>query len=388
MRRLAGYDTPLLLAMLGVVSMSIWLLTTSIISPEATLDRGFGERQAVFAVISAVACFAATRVDLDLLRDHWRAWYLLGLGSIIVVFILGSAVRGSRRWIELGPVSLQPSETGKVLVILAVAGAITTLGIDLATRRGFLTVLAMAGLPAVLVFMQPDFGTAQVYGYIAFAILILGGCRWLHLGLLVGALVVVSTLVLWLLPAVGVNILEPYQVQRLTGFVNPDADPQGATYHARQARIAIGAGRLTGRPVEEASQVGQAFLPEPQTDFIFATLGERHGFVGGAVLLLLYGLMLQRILRAVAVSPTRFGQLVCAGVGAMIAAQVFINVGMNIGVMPITGVPLPLFSYGGSAMLTTMIALGLVLSVLRSAEAAPVRYAKRRTRSGEPRRSW
>jgi rod shape determining protein RodA len=237
----------------------------------------------------------------------------------------------------------------------------------------------MAAVPATLVFVQPDFGTAQVYGYVAIAMLILGGCRWLHMGILIGTLTVLSVLVLWLLPSIGVNVLEPYQVQRLTGFVDPSSDPQGANYHARQSRIAIGAGRLTGRSREEASQVGQAFLPEPQTDFIFATLGERHGFIGGATLLLFYGLMLQRILRAVAVSPSRFGQLVAAGVGAMIAAQVFINVGMNIGIMPITGVPLPLFSYGGSAMVATMTGLGLVFGILRSAEAAPVRYAKRRS---------
>lgn len=376
-RRIAGYDSALAFSVGALLATSIYLLMTAITGLHGELDQSFGWRQLVFTAIGIAVAYVVSRVDLQLIGQYWFACYVAAVGSVAVVIVLGTAIRGSRRWIELGPVNLQPSETGKVLMALAVAGFLASRPRGAQDGRTFLAALAMMALPAGLVFLQPDFGTSQVYGYMALALVFFAGARWLHLGMLAGAVVFLAVAVLALLPAVGVHVLHDFQKQRLTGFINPEADPQGTNYQAIQAKIAIGSGQLTGKPSSEASQVKQAFLPEPQTDFIFATLSERHGFVGGAAVLGLFLLLLSRCLRAVAVAPTVYGRLVCGAITAMFGCQVMINVGMVIGLMPITGVPLPLVSYGGSAMLANLVAVGIVAGVLRSAEAAPVRYERR-----------
>jgi len=227
------------------------------------------------------------------------------------------------------------------------------------------------------VYLQPDFGTSQVYGYVALGMLFFAGAKWLHFTVLASSFVVLLIIVLGLLPAVGIQVMKDYQVQRFTGFLDPEADPRGTNYQAIQAKKAIGSGQLTGKPASEASQVSLGFLPEPQTDFIFATLSERYGFMGAIMVLALYILLISRCLRAVAVAPTYYGRLVCGGVTIMFAAQVITNIGMVIGLLPITGVPLPLFSYGGSAMFANLVAVGFVAGVLRESESPQVRYARR-----------
>lgn len=370
LRRVSGYDTGLGLAVVALLGISLYLLLNDI-------EGGFGTRQLAFATIGGGAAIAISRIDLELVRRFWLGLYMGAIASIAVVFLLGTVIRGSRRWIDLGIVNLQPSETGKVLVVLGIAGLLASRSFDVRNPANFTLVLMLCAVPAGMVFVQPDFGTSQVYAYITLALLFFAGARWLHLAVLGGSVVAVAVLVLALLPAIGVHVLHEYQKQRLTGFLNPEADPRGANYQAIQAKIAVGSGRLTGKPPQQASQVQDLFLPEPQTDFIFATLAERHGFVGAAVVLLLYMLLISRCLRAVAVAPTLYGRLVCGAIATMFAAQVFTNVGMVIGLMPITGVPLPLLSYGGSAMLANLVAIGIVAGVLRSAESSEVRYARR-----------
>jgi rod shape determining protein RodA len=378
LRRVAGYDTGLVASVFMLLGICLYLLFTAIVVPGGgELDQSFGWRQLVFSVVGLVGAVAISRIPLHVFERLWIPLYVGALGSIAVVFVLGTAIRGSRRWIEAGPVNLQPSETGKVLVILAVAGFLAGRVRDVQRPGMFLAVLGLCAVPALMVFVQPDFGTSQVYGYSALALLFFAGARWLHFAMLGGALVAVIVLVLGILPAVGVEVLHDFQKQRITGFLDPEADPRGSNYQAIQAKIAIGSGQLTGKSPDEASQVKQAFLPEPQTDFIFATLVERHGFVGGLALLLVYLLLVSRCLQAVAVAPTMYGRLVCGAIAMMFACQVMTNTGMVIGLMPITGVPMPLFSYGGSAMLANLAAVGFVAGVLRSAEAAPVRYARR-----------
>lgn len=377
MRRVLGYDTGLVAAVLLLLAGSLYVLLTSIVQPGGELDQSFGWRQGIFAGVGLIGAVMISRIPIGAFERVWMALYVGALGSIAVVFVLGTAIRGSRRWIEAGPVNLQPSETGKVLVILAVAGFLAARVRDVQRPQMFLAVLGLCALPALMVFVQPDFGTSQVYGYSALALLFFAGARWLHFAMLGGAVVLLIVLVLGVLPTLGVEVLHDFQKQRITGFLDPEADPRGSNYQAIQAKIAIGSGQLTGKPAEEASQVKQAFLPEPQTDFIFAALVERHGFVGGLVVLLVYMLLVSRCLQAVAVAPSLYGRLVCGGIAMMFGCQVMTNVGMVIGLMPITGVPLPLFSYGGSAMLANLGAVGLVAGVLRSAEAAPVRYARR-----------
>jgi rod shape determining protein RodA len=295
----------------------------------------------------------------------------------VVLRLFGTVVNGSRRWIDFGPLSLQPSEFGKVLCLIAVTGFLASRQREIRDGRVFGSVLGMVALPAAMVFLQPDFGTAQVYGWLGLGVLFFAGARWAHFTMLFGTVAVLAVLVLGLLPAVGVHVLHDYQKQRLTGFLDPEADPQGTNYQTIQAKVAIGSGQLAGRDPSEKTQVQQGFLPEPQTDFIFATLTERHGFLGAVLLLGIYMLLLSRMLYATGVAATPYSRLVAGGVTTLFACQVFINVGMVIGVLPVTGVPLPLISYGGSAVWTNMALLGLVVAVLREAETPGVRYQRR-----------
>ncbi len=377
MRRIAGLDAALVLSTAGILAMSLFILLNSSAGGQGGIPVSIGIRQLIFALVSILVAIPILRIDLDRVSTRWAWAYGGAVLFIFSVGILGSAIRGSRRWIELGPVNLQPSEFGKVLVIFGLAGLVAVRATDVRRSRGLVTVLGAAAIPALLVFLQPDFGTAQVYAWIAVSVVYFAGARWTHLAAIASVVVVCALMVLAVLPAIGLEVLHDYQKQRLTGFIDPESDPQGSNYHAIQAKIAIGSGQLAGRDPKEATQVTQSFLPEPHTDFIFATIGERLGFIGGAVLILLFFVLLSRCLRAVTVAPTLFQRLLAAGVLALLGSQVLINMGMNLGIMPITGVPLPFVSYGGSAMVTNAIAVALVANVLRSAESAPVRYARR-----------
>jgi rod shape determining protein RodA len=222
----------------------------------------------------------------------------------------------------------------------------------------------------LMVIPQPDLGTGLVYVTIAFMILVFAGTSWKQLTALIVAFVAAVAIVLAGAPALGVHVLKPYQVQRLTGFVNPSRDPQNQTYNILQSEIAIGSGQKTGRGTERATQTSLHFLPENQTDFVFAVVGETYGFVGAAVVLSLYALLIWRTLRILALSKNLYGTLIAGGILGMLMFQVFVNVGMTIGIMPITGVPLPLMSYGGSSVLVTFIAIGLLQSIYIQARLA------------------
>jgi len=218
-------------------------------------------------------------------------------------------------------------------------------------------------LPALLVIAQPDLGTGMVYVAVAFMLLFVAGTTWKHLTALVALFAIAVSLVLVVAPAVGVHVLKPYQVQRLTGFLKPSHDPANQTYQINQSLIAIGSGQKTGRGVAHATQTGGNFLPEHHTDFVFSVVGETHGFLGAAIVLSLYALLIWRTLRILTLAKNLYGALIAGGILAMLMFQVFVNVGMTIGIMPITGVPLPLMSFGGSSVLVTFICLGLLQSI-------------------------
>lgn len=374
-RRVGGYDSALWGSVIGIIAISVYLLMTSIVDSSGEIYRDYGVKQLVMAAVALFIAGCVARIDVAVFEQYWKNLYVICISMIAIVFLIGSAIRGSRRWIPLGIINLQPSEFGKIIVVLAVGGYLAHNIRYIQTKRVVTITMLLVGLPALLVFAQPDFGTAQIYGFIFLALIFFGGSKWKHFATIVGTLAVISILVLGVLPSVGVYILKEYQVDRLTGFMNPENDPQGISYHANQAKVAIGSGQFTGR--DDASQVGRGFLPEAHTDFVFANLVEQQGFLGGAVVLMLFAVMLSRCLRGVATAPTVYGRLVCGGVSAMIGSQVLINVGMNLGIMPITGVPLPFLSYGGSAMVANLMAVAIVSSILRSSESAPVRYARR-----------
>ncbi|HEX6663782.1 MAG TPA: FtsW/RodA/SpoVE family cell cycle protein, partial [Gaiellaceae bacterium] len=229
--------------------------------------------------------------------------------------------------------------------------------------RTTLGAVGLAAFPIALVFIQPDFGTALVYGAALAALLFVAGTRWLTLVALAAATLVTAVSVLWLLPAAGIHVLKPYQAQRLTGFTHPNADPAGATYNVEQSITAVGAGGFRGRGVEGATQTNLDYLPEHATDFVFASLAEERGFLGAALLLMLYLLVVWRGFRVVAIARDPFSAIVAGGLVFALLFQIFVNVGMTMGIAPITGIPLPFVSVGGSSMISNLIAVGLLLAI-------------------------
>jgi rod shape determining protein RodA len=263
----------------------------------------------------------------------------------------------------------QSSEFGKILVILALAGFAVDRARRLHEWRTTARIMLLALFAAMLVIPQPDLGTGMVYVAVGFSILFFAGTSFKQLTVLAALFIGALVVALIAAPALGFHVLSHYQEQRLVGFLHPSSDPQGATYNIHQSLIAIGSGQKTGRGAL-ATQTTQGFLSASSTDFVFAAVGETYGFVGGAIVLSLYALLIWRTLRILTMSKNLFGTLIAAGILAMLMFQVFVNVGMTIGIMPITGVPLPLLSYGGSSVIVTFIAIGLLQSIYIQARIA------------------
>jgi rod shape determining protein RodA len=302
------------------------------------------------------------RIDYSRFRELRVGIYSAMITAISLVLVFGAAARGSRRWIELPYFRFQPSELAKVLLIVSLAAFVIE-----RTRRGYearqTARLLLIGLtPAAMIFIQPDLGTAMVLGVITVTILFLAGVPWRHFAAMGGVAAAAAVLVLVVAPAAGAPILQGYQQERLTSFLNPSDDPSDSSYQLRQSQITIGAGGKTGRG-DRASQTELNFLPEHHTDFIFAVVGERYGFLGAAFVLSLYALLVSRALRLLTLSKNLYGTLIAGGIAAMLIFQVLVNVGMNLGVMPVTGITLPLMSYGGSSVLVTFMAIGLLQSI-------------------------
>jgi len=359
---LPRFDPLLFLAAFGLIACSLVTLkgATSTAMPGRPLY--YVERQGIYAAIGLVLALALARIDYSRLRKYKFGMYGLVIALNIVVYGM-PAIRGSRRWIPFPFFQIQSSEFGKILLITALAAFVVDLSRRLHERRTTARIMLLALLPAMIVIPQPDLGTGLVYVTVAFTILFVAGTSWKQLTALLALFAISVTFVLAIAPALGVHVLKPYQAQRLTGFLHPSHDPQNQTYNITESLIAIGSGGRTGRGVANATQTSLHFLPENQTDFIFAVVGETYGFVGAALVLSLYALLIWRALRIVMMAKNMFGALIVGGVLAMIMFQLFVNVGMTIGIMPITGVPLPLMSYGGSSVVVTFIALGLLQSI-------------------------
>ena len=308
-----------------------------------------------------VALVVATIVPLDLARRYWKVVYASTLALMFVVFVAAEAVRGSRRWIDLGVIQFQPSEFGKVLFVLAIAGFLVGRAGRITRWRTLWIALGLGAGPVGLVFLQPDLGTALVYAAALAAVLFFVGVRWRHLLALFVLAVSMLLAVLWLLPSAGVQVLKPYQAARLT--LDPSADPGNVTYNLNQSITAVGSGGLTGRGVVEASQTRLDYLPEHATDFAFASLAEQRGFVGCAILLLLYLLVVWRGLRVITVAGDLYGVVVAGGLVFAFLFQIFVNVGMTMGLAPVTGIPLPFVTVGGSSVVTSLLLVGVLLNV-------------------------
>jgi rod shape determining protein RodA len=319
-------------------------------------------RQGAYIVVGVIGLLLALLIDPAWYARRWRLVFGGTVFAIAIVFAQG-AVRGSKRWLDLGFFRFQPSEFGKVLFVVALAGFLAERSRKLDEPRTVLQAIGLACVPIFLVFVQPDVGTAMVYTAAFAAILFVAGVRWVHLGVLAAVAVFVVTTVLWIAPAGGVHILRPYQVDRLTGFFHPNSDPADATYNIVQSKNAIGAGQLNGRGVQGATQTTLHFLPEHHTDFVFASLSEERGFVGASILLGLYLLVVWRGLRVIAIARDPFSAIVAGGIVFALLFQIFVNVGMTMGIAPITGIPAPFLSVGGSSMIANLVAVGILLAI-------------------------
>ncbi len=361
-------DPALTLAVAGLGICSV----VTLMSVTRNFVRGnphyYVDRQVIYLVVGVVAMMILSRIDYTAFSRFKNVVYGFLLVSIVAVLGLGHAARGATRAINLPLFSYQSSELGKVMLIVALSAFVVERARHLGERDTTARVMIAALVPAMLVIAEPDLGSGLVYMSIAYMLLVVAGISWKHLTALVALVVLAGAFVLAVAPAVGVHLLKPYQEQRLTAFLNPSANSESA-YQLQQSKIAIGSGQKTGRGTN-SDQADNGFVPEAHTDFIFAAVGERYGFLGAAVVLLLYGILISRALRILVMAKDLLGSLIAAGVAAMLMFQVFVNVGVTIGIMPITGVTLPLMSYGGSSVITTMLAIGLLQSIYVRARAS------------------
>jgi rod shape determining protein RodA len=355
-------DPLLVLATLGLVACSLVALKGATANDIQGQPLYYVKRQAIYAGVGLVLMYGVSRLDYSRLRELRYPIYGLLMVSIIGVLGLAQATRGAKSWIPLPGFNLQPSELGKVLLIVALAGFVVermrTMGRDTTAR-----VMLLGLLPTLIVMAEPDLGSATVYVAGTLALLFVAGAPWRHFIALLALFAVSLTIVLAVAPRVGVDVLKPYQVSRLTAFLHPSANPADSGYQQEQAKTAIGSGEKTGRGVDNATQTSLGFLPEHHTDFIYAVIGETYGFAGCALILSLYALLIWRGLHILTIAKNLFGALIAGGVTVMLLFQLFVNIGMNVGIMPITGVTAPLLSFGGSSMLSTFLALGLLHSI-------------------------
>jgi rod shape determining protein RodA len=353
--KLLNVDWALLFTTIALVAFGLVAILSASRGPD--LDLSLFSRQALFAVLGLVALSGLAMVDYREARNFVGLIYLISVASLVLVLTpLGTEVRATRGWFQIAGFSLQPAEFVKLGLIVFLAAVFSGRG-SLTMAGRTVVGLVGTGVITLLVLAQGEVGSVLVYTAIALGIMLVAGVPRRYLALLVVLGIVGSTLV------VSTGMLKEYQQQRLTSFLDLDADARGAGYNQRQSITAVGSGGLVGKGLFEGPQTQLSFVPEQETDFIFTVIGEELGFVGGVALLGLYSVLMIRMFRGAQLARDDFGSLICIGVLVMLLFQLFQNVGMNVGIMPITGIPLPFISYGGSSLLTTMAAIGLVLSV-------------------------
>jgi rod shape determining protein RodA len=309
----------------------------------------------IYIICAIVVMWIATLIDYHTLLAQVPVFYVVSVVTLIATFLVGTTVFGSRRWIGYGSYKLQISEFVKLVIVLLVARFLTEIKTEQLELPDLLKLGGLVALPMVLVISQPDLGTALTYLPILAVGVFLAGLRWQY----AAALVLIVAIVL----PVSYLFLKDYQKARLVSFLNPSSDPKVTGYQVIQSQIAVGSGALWGRGVTRGSQTQNGFLPVPQTDFIFSAFAEEHGFVGVVVVLGLYFLLLMQIVQNAQLAPDRAGMYICMGVAALLLFHVLVNVGMVVGRMPVTGIPLPLMSSGGSNILSIFLMLGLVNNV-------------------------
>ena len=362
-------DPLLTLGIAGLIVCSLVNLAAATRTTIAGDPHYYVERQAIYIGVGVAVMLVLSRFDYSRLREFKYGIYGVLIVSILAVLGAGHSTLGAQRSISLPLFNFQASELGKVLLILALSAYVVDRSRHISERDTTARVMILALIPTLLVMAQPDLGSGLVYIAVALTILFVAGTSWKQLTALVVLGIVAIALALGALPAVGVHVLSRYQEQRLTAFLHPSDNAQSLGYQQNESKIAIGSGEKTGRG-NNSTQTGFDFLPESSTDFVFAALGERYGFVGAALVLCLYALLIWRALRILVMSKNLFGTLVAGGIVAMLMFEVFVNVGVTLGILPITGIPLPLMSYGGSSVISTFLAVGLLQSIFLQARTA------------------
>ena len=362
-RVVRSLDWLLILGVAGLLAVGLWAVSgvTRFLVP-GNPDY-YLTRQIVYLGVGVVALVVALVVDPDVYRRFWKPIYFSAIGLIAVVLLAGRAARGSTRWIDLGFLKFQPSEFGKLLFVLAIAAFIAERARGGAELSLTMRVLGLGVVPIVLVFAQPDLGTALVYTAALASMLFVSGTPWRQLAVLGSLAALLISIVLWIGPSLGVNFLHGYQKSRLTCFVHPNQCSVDATYNLEQSIAAVGSGEVRGRGVRNSTQVNLGFLPERQTDFVFAGFAEQRGFIGASLLLALYLLVLWRGLRIITIARDLYSAVVAGGIVVAMLFQIFVNVGMTMGIAPITGIPLPFVSVGGSSMIANLAAVGVLLAI-------------------------
>lgn len=355
-RLLRRVDYELLASSLAIIIYSLVVISSATHVNTPSEERfWYVQRQGVFAAINIAVAIFFMNFDYRNLQPYGRRLYIFNLVMLVAVMLFGHAALGAQRWIQIGPISIQPSEFSKLIMIICLASALEEKIGALNSLQDLLPVALYVGIPFLLVLKQPDLGTSLVFMAIFFGMVLACGIRLrLLFGIFLAA--VAAMPVLW-------QFLKDYQKMRIMVFLDPNVDPLGSGYHIIQSKIAIGSGMLFGKGLFEGTQSQLNFLPENHTDFIFAVVGEEFGFVGAVILLLLYLIVMWRGIQIAKEARDTFGRLLAVGITSMLAFHVLVNVGMTTGIMPVTGIPLPLMSYGISSLTTNIMAIAILMNV-------------------------
>jgi rod shape determining protein RodA len=330
-------------------------------------QQAYAMNQALGFVLGVTGAIPLALIDYRFWQRYLRPIYGLVILMLLSVIFIGTAAGGAQRWVDIGPVQVQPSEFAKLGIVIVLAGYFAERAVG--EHTVFLKALGVLAVPALLVFMQPDLGTALVFGTVFFTMAYIAGAKVVQLAGLVVAVAITAAL------AVKLKILEEYQIARLTAFSDGDCS-SWISYQVCQSKMAIGSGGITGKGLDAQTLANLGFLPEENTDFIFSNLAERVGFVGSIVLILLFFLLVWRILHVATISRDRFGVLIAVGVATIFLFHVFVNVGMTMGIMPVTGIPLPFISYGRSNLVVSVLSLGLLQSIAIHAKTEVSKHPK------------
>ena len=358
---LKNYDYVLLLTIVLIAVFGVLMVGSSSVSGEVTVSSLFSSRTFLKQLIWALGGLAGMVLLSFIDYSEWQRLklpiYLFSLALLILVIFKGTSAGGAQRWIAIGSFfNLQPSELAKIAIIITLSATMAKEGRSLEKWTGLIVPILHVAVPMLVIFMQPDLGTSLIFVAITGSILFVAGMHWLHLAVM-GAGGLIASVLAFLF------VLKPYQKTRLIIFRDPWPDPFNDGWQIIQSKVAIGSGQFSGRGLFKGTQTQLDFLPAKNTDFIFSVIGEELGFLGASIFLVIYVFLIWQILKVAMEAKDAFGRYLCVGVAAMLSFQLLVNVGMTISIMPVTGLPLPLVSYGGSSFLTTMISLGLVLSV-------------------------